>query len=703
MVGQRKLATIMAVDVAGYSRAMEADDGAAAEAVAALRRTIEEVIAPFGGRIFNTAGDGFMIEFPVASSGAQAALKLLSESNAGVKSLPKIRIGLHLGEVIAGENGDLLGHGVNVAARLQALAAPGEAIVSGAVQSQLRKAAGVPLTPRGRVQLAKMNERIEVFALAPEQQEAPWRDWRRFAKPLAAALAIIVLGLGGWFGWHALGSKSGALTGQTPQRIAFFGFTAASADPLAADIASTTTNETFQALLALRLEAASRAETQGVALSQQPARAAELQAVYALGGEVRPTNGAVTIQMHLEDVASHTTLWEQTVKGGAAEKVSLPVLAAGAVTRVARCMAGARPTLPRQDGDLLAQLATACATPFIAYREATAQWRALAGRAPNSAVIQASLGMSLCYYANHADSSAAEPSGLWAEAATAARRALAVEPDNGLARTILAYDAIFEGRPLAEAGRLMDAAITDSPDDWRRGEASSNQNEFLQGVGRITESLAGAQAAIDHDPLSPTPRFQLALALVRVGRGSEAGRVWEQLNARWPDAWWELWAVHAVRYRISDINVVLAAAPPRVSGDTKTCWRRLAAAFASSSPAVRRAGADIAAQCEADGRIGAYIAETMRTRLLGDVEGLFTRYGALLDRRSPSGLLFNAGELFGKTERALRADPRFLLLMQRSGIYQYWLDTHTHPDTCDLPEERNFDVCTNLRADQARR
>lgn len=703
MVAQRKLATIMSVDVAGYSRAAELDDGAAAEAVGTLRRAIEDVIAPFDGRIFNSAGDGFMIEFPVASSGAQAALKLLSESNAGVRPMPKIRIGLHLGEVIAGENGDLLGHGVNVAARLQALAAPGEAIVSGAVQSQLRKAAGVPLTPRGRVQLAKMNERIEVFALAPEQQEVPWRDWRRFAKPLAAALAVIVLGLGGWFGWHAFGAQGGALIGRPAQRIAFFGFTPVGADPLAADIASTTTNETFQALLALRLEAASRAETQGVALSQQPARASELGAVYALGGEVRPTNGAVTIQMHLEDVASHTTLWEQTVKGGAAEKVSLPVLAAGAVTRVTRCMVGARPTLPQQDGDILAQLATACATPFVAFRDAPGLWRALAARAPHSAVIQANFANSLIYYANHADPSAAELSNVWKEAAAAAQRALAIEPRNGVARTVLAYNAIFEGRPLAEAGRLMEAAVSDSPDDWRRGETYSNENEFLQGVGRITESLSGAQAATERDPLSPTPSFQLALALLRIGRGEEAGHVWEQLNARWPDAWWATWIAYAVRDRISNINEVLAGAPPNVSNDTKACWRQLARASASSSPAARRAGADIASQCGADGRIGGYNAEFIRARLLNDIDGYFAWYSAGLDRHYPSNFLFYVGELFNKSERATRADSRFLPLMRESGIYQYWLDTGTHPDTCDLPEERNFEVCTNLRADQARR
>jgi class 3 adenylate cyclase len=66
MAEQRKLATIMSVDVAGYSRAAEADDGAAAASVTRLRAALEAAIAPNNGRIFNTAGDGFMIEFPAS-------------------------------------------------------------------------------------------------------------------------------------------------------------------------------------------------------------------------------------------------------------------------------------------------------------------------------------------------------------------------------------------------------------------------------------------------------------------------------------------------------------------------------------------------------------------------------------------------------------------------------------------------------------
>lgn len=694
MVEQRKLATIMSVDVAGYSRAAEHDDGAAAKAVGALRRAIEEVITPFDGRIFNTAGDGFMIEFQAASSGVQAAQKLLSESANGAQVLPKIRVGLHLGEVIVGEGGDLLGHGVNVAARLQAMASPGGAMVSQAVQAQLRNSADIPLVPLGRVQLDKMNERIEVFALEPVGQWSVLRGWRRIARPLVTLLAIGALGLGGWFGWRMLSPTS--------QRIAFFGFTAASADPLTMEVAAAATDETFQALLALRLEAASRAETQNVALTQQRARAAELNAAYALGGEVRTTDGAVSIHIRLEDVASRTTLWEQTVSGVAADRVSLPVLAAGAATRVTRCMAVARPSLPRQNGDLLAQLATACATPFIAFRDAPARWRALARQAPNAAVIQANFGNSLLYHANHSELSATELSEVWTEAATAAQRALVIEHDNGVARTVLAYDAIFEGHPLAEAGRLMDAAVMDSPDDWRRGETASNRNEFLQGVGRTRESLASAQTVVDRDPLSPTPYFLLARALLYVGRGPEAGRVWEQMNARWPDTWWDVWVIYAARDQISDIEVVLAAAAPRVSGETKTCWRRIAAAYASSRPGIRRDGADTAMRCGADGRISADTAELMRAHLTGDVAGLFTRYSRSLNHAYPSNFLFDAGELFNRTERTLRADARFLPLMKQSGIYQYWLDTGTHPDTCDLPDERDFEICVTLRRDQAR-
>jgi adenylate cyclase len=97
MTEQRKLVTIMALDVAGYSRASEKDDSAMAAAVGRLRSVIADAIAPHGGRVFNTAGDGFMIEFSSAISAVAAAQALLAAI--AEQALPAVRIGLHLGDL----------------------------------------------------------------------------------------------------------------------------------------------------------------------------------------------------------------------------------------------------------------------------------------------------------------------------------------------------------------------------------------------------------------------------------------------------------------------------------------------------------------------------------------------------------------------------------------------------------------------------
>ena len=194
MSEQRKLATIMAIDVAGYSRAAEQDDRAAAATVKQTRAAIDAVVEPMGGRVFNTAGDGFMIELPTASAGVDAATLLLQEAN-----LPSLRIGVHVGEVIVTETGDLLGHGVNVAARLQQMAEPGSAIIS---QAALVQKAGITARALGRVRLDKMQERQEVFALgAKPGQRFPrvfWRRWRSVGIGAAAALAVVIIAASLW-------------------------------------------------------------------------------------------------------------------------------------------------------------------------------------------------------------------------------------------------------------------------------------------------------------------------------------------------------------------------------------------------------------------------------------------------------------------------------------------------------------------------
>jgi adenylate cyclase len=182
----RKLATIVALDVAGYSARTEADEAKTTAEVAALRTVIEAIAARHGGRVFNTAGDGFMLEFGSSFSAVEAAIALAEACE------PKVRVGVHLGDVMVQPNGDLLGHGVNVAARLMARSDPGGALVSAAVRQSIRGPVAERLVSRGLMQLDKMAETIEAFALAGVTAPPPRQDeTRRAAQPNKPSIAVM--------------------------------------------------------------------------------------------------------------------------------------------------------------------------------------------------------------------------------------------------------------------------------------------------------------------------------------------------------------------------------------------------------------------------------------------------------------------------------------------------------------------------------
>jgi len=216
----RKLATIVALDVAGFSARTEADEAKTIAQVANLRPIIEGIAKTHGGRVFNTAGDGFMLEFASALSGVNAALELADECR------PRVRVGVHVGEVSQQPNGDLLGHGVNVAARLMAKAEPGSAIISADVCRMIRGPLAERFVSRGPVQLDKMNETIEIYAPAagashpaalPARPKAAagiassWKLWLtpRHAAFVGAPVLLVVLGLVIW-AWPRGTAPSGA-------------------------------------------------------------------------------------------------------------------------------------------------------------------------------------------------------------------------------------------------------------------------------------------------------------------------------------------------------------------------------------------------------------------------------------------------------------------------------------------------------------
>src|SRR5512145_2662849 len=162
--------------MAGYSSRAEADAASAASAVRDLHARVRAAAGAHDGRVFSTAGDGLMCEFAAASEAAAAARDILTGAPAGA---PPMRIGVHLGEVYEQDGGDLLGHGVNVAARLEHAAAPGTALISRAAADVVQGDLRTQLAAGGRVALDKMNETIEVFVLDPAAKPGHARRPRR--------------------------------------------------------------------------------------------------------------------------------------------------------------------------------------------------------------------------------------------------------------------------------------------------------------------------------------------------------------------------------------------------------------------------------------------------------------------------------------------------------------------------------------------
>jgi adenylate cyclase len=139
MTPTRRLAAILAADVAGYSRLIGADEQGTLNRLRTVRTEIvNPAIAQHRGRIVKTTGDGLLVEFSSVVDALQCAVELqnaLAECNAGIANEKRIdlRMGINVGDVVV-EDGDIFGDGVNVAARLESLADPGGICVSARVQ-----------------------------------------------------------------------------------------------------------------------------------------------------------------------------------------------------------------------------------------------------------------------------------------------------------------------------------------------------------------------------------------------------------------------------------------------------------------------------------------------------------------------------------------------------------------------------------------
>ena len=199
---ERRLAAIVVADIAGYSRMVADDEAGTIARMRELRDSVTEpAIRAAGGRVVKRTGDGTLVEFASIHAAAEGAVNV-QRRLAEIAALDPeerrfvLRIGLHLGEILVEPDGDIHGDGVNVAARLEALCAPGEILVSGEAWAHLDGHIEVPTEALGPRELKNIPRKIDLHRLIPVEGPAPVApapDPGKASHPLAERPCIVVL------------------------------------------------------------------------------------------------------------------------------------------------------------------------------------------------------------------------------------------------------------------------------------------------------------------------------------------------------------------------------------------------------------------------------------------------------------------------------------------------------------------------------
>jgi len=201
MTESRKLAAILAADVVGFSRLAGADEERTLARLRALRSDlIDPTIAVHRGRVVKRTGDGTIIEFRSVVDAVRCAIEIqnaMVERDAGLPNDRQIefRIGIHLGDVVEESDGDLMGDGVNIAARLEGVAKPGAICLSEQAYWQVKGRLEMTVSDLGQTQLKNIAEAVHVYSLEVGQpgRPKPAPPAPAHEKPAPPRLSLVVL------------------------------------------------------------------------------------------------------------------------------------------------------------------------------------------------------------------------------------------------------------------------------------------------------------------------------------------------------------------------------------------------------------------------------------------------------------------------------------------------------------------------------
>jgi len=481
----------LAADVAGYSRLMGVDEEGTLARLKELRRELSDpMIKEHRGRIVKTTGDGLLVEFGSVVDAVRCAVAVQREMAARNADTPAerridFRIGINLGDIIK-DHGDIFGDGVNVAARLEALAEPGAICVSGVVHDQVRDKLDLAFDDMGEQQVKNIARPVHVYRI---RVDAPPPSAEKPALPLPNKPSIAVL---------PFQNMSG-----DPEQDYF-------ADGMVEEIITALSRIRWLFVIARNSSFTYKGQSVDV---KQVGR--ELGVRYVLEGSVRKGGGRVRITAQLIDAETGTHLWADRFDGSLEDVFDLQ-------DKVASSVAGViEPALQAAETARSANRPTTDLTTYDLYLRAYAMMLSPARRLPevlgllDQAIERdpdfgpALAWAAICHFLSDSNGWSDDPEGNWRKGLQRGRRALQVAGDDPAILANAAFALGYFGEDIGAMMALADRALGLNP-GFARGWHASGGLRLMAGQPDL---------AIEHieNSLRLSPRARVGWGLLLIG------------------------------------------------------------------------------------------------------------------------------------------------------------------------------------------
>jgi adenylate cyclase len=587
---ERRLAAIFAADMVGYSRLVEADEeGTIARQKAHRKDLIDPKIADNHGRIVKTTGDGMLVEFASVVDAVRCAVEVqqaMAEREAGVPDDRRIRyrVGVNLGDIVIDDD-DVMGDGVNVAARLEALAEPGGVLISGTAFDQLKQKLNVGYRFQGERKVKNIAEPVRVYEVVPDPKAGTMRGRQRLSPKVwrwtasAIVLLLLVAGTVWWRPWvvrvEPVRSAKSALPLPKKPSIAVLPFANMSGDKTQDYFADGLTEDLITDLAKISglfvIARNSSFTYKGKSVDVRKV-GRELGVRYILEGSVRRAGGKVRINAQLIEASSGQHLWAERYDG---ELSDIFVLQDKVRARIIKALAV---HLNASETKRHAVVETRNATAYDAflrgwqhyrqrsrkdYQAAIAQFKRAVDLDPDYARAHAALALvtwttsrrrwdysvapsvsdqnvrhhlklalrSPTTIAYRVSSLLALENGRHSDAIAYARRALEVEPNNAESEFAMANALVFSGDPKAALMHIRKAMRLDPhyPAEYR---SVLGLAQF--GLARFKEAADQFELALKQGPKDKYPAAALAAAYGHLGRKAEAASAMKIYSSQFP-------------------------------------------------------------------------------------------------------------------------------------------------------------------------